>query len=190
MTSPQTVIREVFMTNTYTFSVLSFESIRSFASLAFATSAIATAMCTTACSVGAGDGGNPLPAVPHESFDNKVAGPALEGSWSSACKADFGTQFRQLKINFTGQKVIRSDNAYNDPNCLQLAYKSEQRGVYRYAANTPYNGFAVDYQFNIGNGVTQITGEELLLENNQLYLSQFKNGFGSIDKSYPMTNDQ
>ncbi len=148
--------------------------------------AVLSALLMSACSHSASD----VPDLfPKEAFNNKVVGPAVEGSWSSQCNPDFGTQFRQLKASFQGQTVTRTDNQYADKDCTQITNKSEMKGVFRWADKTSYGGFVIDYHFDLGGGVTQIISEEILIENSQLYLSRFAIGFGSMDKSFPMTKD-
>ncbi len=149
--------------------------------------AILSTLLMSACSakVSGGDAPSVPPVAP---FGNKITGPVVEGSWSSQCVMWFNS-YHQRKMTFTGQQIFRVDNDYSDKDCTQLTNKDEVRGVFRWVDKTSYGGYSMDYRLDIGQGVTQITGEELLIENNLMYLSGFQVGFGSIDKALPMSKD-
>ncbi len=152
----------------------------------FAVAALST-LLMSACSV---HSSSDAPSVlPKEAFDNKVVGPNIEGAWTSNCFQDFGSKHRQFKAVFQGQNIVRSDSEFADKECTHLLKKSELKGVFRYSDKTSYGGYVVDYHFDLGQGITEITAEEILLENNSLYISGFMVGFGSIDKTRPMTKD-
>ena len=154
----------------------------------FLGTAILSNFCLGACSAKVSGASDSVPPLHSESFDNKIAGPSVEGLWSSACLPDYD-QFRQIKVTFQGQNISRISNEYSDSACTQIKHKSELKGLFRWTEKTAYGGFALDYRFDLGGGVTQITGEEILIENATLYLSDFKIGFASIDKTFPLVKD-
>lgn len=139
---------------------------------------------------------SPFAKVQPEKFEDKVTGPDVEGTWASLCTYDEGSQYndkdsqyRVRKIVFDKNKVVRIDNTYFDKECRKIKTTSELKGVYRWGNVTSYGGYLVDYRFDLGNGITSITAEEVLIEKGVMYLSDFYIGFGSIDKSLPLFHE-
>jgi hypothetical protein len=134
-----------------------------------------------------GGGGDVVPQSSPEVFQHKIAGPDVEGTWASACLFDsYKTKYKQMSIQFIGQSIKRSASLFDDEQCAQVFKKIEDVGTFRWVSPTSYGGFLMDYRLEAGNGVIGITGEELLLEGDVMYLSDFRMGFGSIDRTYPM----
>jgi hypothetical protein len=162
-------------------------------SLSVLLTSAALVMSLAACSVKK-DVSEDLPDIPQnktETFDHLVQGPNLDGTWSSDCVYDSSDRNYNLKqIRFEGQKVTRLHGTYQDRACQTEIKVYEANGKFRYKAATSYGGFEVDYRFDLGGGATQITKEELLLEGENLYLSDFTVGFGVISKDMPLKKIQ
>jgi hypothetical protein len=141
-----------------------------------------------ACSaeVDGGSGGN-TPAQKPVAFPHQVDGPIVEGTWTSACIFDsYESAYKIKRAEFKGQNIVRTANLYSDSSCAQLSKKDEVLGLFRWAKETGYGGFQVDYKLDLGGGWTSNTGEEILIENGSMYLSDFRIGFGRMDKTFPM----
>jgi hypothetical protein len=143
----------------------------------------------SACSVetdGSG-GGGATPEAPKVAFPHQVQGPVVEGTWTSACIYDsLESAYKIKRAEFKGQNIVRTTNLYADSTCTQLSKKDEVFGLFRWAKETGYGGFQVDYKLDLGGGRTSNSKEEILIENELMYLSDFRVGFGRIDKTFPM----
>lgn len=150
-------------------------------------SAVLSTVLLSACSAKIeGGSGDAQPAATEEPFTHKIKGPDVEGQWSSDCVKEREDQYRQRKASFKENNILRSDIIYYDSSCTAIKQKYVTVGTYRWANVTNYGGYVVDYRFDLGNGVTQITGEEILIQGNLMYLSGFSVGYGNIDKTLPM----
>lgn len=135
-----------------------------------------------------GGGGSPgTPSGADANFPHKVTGPDVEGIWTSSCLYDsFQSAYKIMRAEFKGSTVTRSSNTYSDAACTKSVKINESKGIFRWSEATAYGGYKIDYKFDLGNGWTSNTYEEVLLENGNLYLSEFRIGFGTIDKNFPM----
>jgi hypothetical protein len=150
-------------------------------------SALSIAGCSVKASGGDGDPGAQPGGLAAEPFGHKIEGPVVEGLWASECLFDsYKTKYKLQSIQFTGQSIKRDASLYNDAKCTEVFKKVESVGNFRWVSQTSYGGFLMDYRLDAGNGGTVITGEELLIEGDTMYLSDYHMGFGSIDKNYPM----
>lgn len=132
-----------------------------------------------------GDAASPAPIK--EAFENKIKGPDVEGVWTSTCLYDsFEGAYKVMRAEFKGATLQRSSNLYSDNGCKQISKKVEVKGIFRWAQTTTYGGFQVDYKLDLGNGWTSNTKEEVFVDKDVMYLSEYRVGFGFIDKSFPM----
>lgn len=114
-------------------------------------------------------------------------GPNVQGKWSTGCVYDANfAEYRLRELTFKGSSVVRKDNLYTDSTCVTLAKQEEAHGKFSWGDKTSYGGYQIDYRFDLGNGWWQMTHEELLLENDVMYISDFYSGWGSISKDFPM----
>jgi hypothetical protein len=144
------------------------------------------ALILSACSAKIDGGSNSLPTV-QAPFAHKITGPDVEGAWTSECRIDsISNKYKVFSAEFSAQNVKRSANLFSDNKCTQIYERNEDTGLFRWVDKTNYSGFQVDYKFDLGNGVTANTKEEILVEKDLMYLSDFRIGFGIIDKSFPM----
>lgn len=143
----------------------------------------------SACSVemDGGSGKNTPANKPSAAFPHQIDGPVVEGVWTSACIYEsFDSAYKIKRAEFKEQNIVRSANQYSDSSCTKLSKKDEVLGLFRWAKETGYGGFQVDYKLDLGGGWTSNSKEEILIENGLMHLSDFRVGFGRIDKSFPM----
>lgn len=153
----------------------------------FSALALALAACSAKVS---GNGSSPDIKIPSidEGFAHKITGPEVSGSWSSDCVFDdLEEKYHVKRISFVDNKVERVVTYFSDMSCEKKLSTSDLRGFFRWVDVTSYGGYLMDYRFDLGNGGYSMTAEEILIENGKLYLSDFRSGFGQIDKSVQLT---
>ena len=142
-----------------------------------------SALSVAACSPTFNSDPAPTPS-PSADFQDLIQGPNLEGEWQSACSYVSSEDAYHLKsLSIKGKDVVRVDSIFTESSCRIFLKKLEDKGKFRWVKTTTYGGYQVEYRFSLGLGSYSIGKEELLVEGNQLYLSDFHVGFGSIDKS-------
>ena len=126
-------------------------------------------------------------------LQSKIQGPTVTGKWESHCVYNYNEDvYRKKTAEFTDNNVVRTDMHYSDKDCLHELAKSGSKyhGTYAWDSKTTYGGYLIMYRFDLGNGWSQDINEELLIENDFLYLSDFSTGFGIISHDLPLSKIQ
>ena len=124
--------------------------------------------------VKAGGGGG---APPVQTFDHVVPGPSLDGVWQSSCvDDDWSDEYSVFKIVFKGQDVVREETKFSDPACTNQVKNMVNTGRFRYMEKFVGDIYQVGYWFDSG----VITGDNLVLIANQLWISNRRIGSGSM----------
>ena len=132
-----------------------------------------------------GGSGNPSPVV--NPLEDKVAGPNIEGSWQSSCRENYGAnQYEITSMTIVGQSVERKVAAYTDTGCSISTTVKNWKGAFHYVAKYGADVFEVEYLINLGNGATQFTGENIKLDQNKLWISEYYIG-ESVTPTLPLT---
>jgi hypothetical protein len=135
-------------------------------------SVIGLALGTSACSIKASGAGD-APSVPQE---KPVNGPDLTGSWSSGCQqTEFG-EYKTFDIVFTSNVVSRKSSTYSDSQCASAQGNKTDSGTFKYIAANKDGSYNVQYKIPLGNGVSALPEEKVLLDNGVLYVSDFALG--------------
>jgi hypothetical protein len=136
-------------------------------------SGLGLALGLSACSIKAAGGGGDAPAIPQEKV---VKGPDLTGSWSSGCQqTEFG-EYKTFDIVFTANVVSRKSATYSEAQCTSVQDTKTDNGTYKYLAANKDGSYNVQYRIPLGNGVSALPEEKILLDNGVLYVSDFALG--------------
>ncbi len=130
-----------------------------------------------ACSASV-DGGSPVPSVtPKEKA--QVAGPNLDGVWASSCLEDsFDRGSKKITMVIKDKSVHRTTEKFLDLNCTRAGEVIVQAGSFTFQKQYAKEIYEVEYRFDLGNGVTSITFENLRLADKILWIGEFYSGDG------------
>jgi hypothetical protein len=140
---------------------------------------LAAVVALSACNIKLKGKDEPKGPPPEE----KVEGPNIEGQWLSACESNFREGgYRVLDVTYGPATASRKSHLYHDIQCQQLSKTEVKEGTYKYTAANKDGSYTVEYRIPIGNGWFSLPKENILLENNTLFISDFVIGDG-INKS-------
>jgi len=147
---------------------------------------IGVALLVSACSVKGGDNGAPLTSDPFNG-KTRIAGPQVEGEWASGCVLGSGGTHRQVAIKFQGGKFERVETDYSDSACLQSAKTTAFKGTFIFSKQNADNSYQIEYAIAMDNGWTQLTEEKLILENDDIFISEFQIGeLATVNRQMPL----
>ncbi len=136
--------------------------------------------------VGGAPGGG-VPSGPTKA--DAVSGPSLDGDWTSSCVQEtiflngrFVDGSAIIKMKIKGREVSRLTTEYSDRSCYTVASEKEKKGSFRYIEAKANGVYRVEYQFALGNGVTELPEEDIQLKDGVLAISNF-----NIPLNYKLT---
>jgi hypothetical protein len=120
--------------------------------------------------------GNSKPATPLKPA-NKVQGPEITGEWISACLTKTGGRSRMLKVVVgVSQEVTRHERVFADGLCRDLEKDTTWKGSFTFSEKRANDIYTLEYRIDRGQGLTQISYENIRRQGNFLYLSEFAIG--------------
>lgn len=141
-----------------------------------------------ACSAKIEGGEAPTPP-PRDRFEGKarIQGPAVEGQWSSNCIYYSTKSSRMISFSFVGQNVTRTSEMFSDGYCQKSQKKDTQVGQFIFSKSYKDGRYEISYAFDAGAGWILYTEENLVLENGELYVSDFRTGeYGDVNQDLRM----
>ncbi len=111
-----------------------------------------------------------------KTFEHKVAGPNLDGTWVSSCLVEEGSRSYKLTYKIIGQEVNWLKEEFQDTRCYTSFKKTEYAGQFRYNKKINSDIFEVEYYLKNSAETANIhfySYENLKLANGALYVSEF-----------------
>ena len=71
---------------------------------------------------------------------------------------------------------MRNEYDYTDSSCRTLATTVAYHGKFRFIDSYSSGNYNIEYAFDVGNGITSFPQEDLMVSNNQLFVSDFVAG--------------
>lgn len=150
-------------------------------------SVVLSAVALNACSVklkGSGSGGDPSPSPKLKGFFGdetpSVSGPDIAGDWASKCNSNWKSEgtYRKFLIKYTADRAERTTATYQDSKCEKQIELKTYSGPYRFIAQLSDDIYTVQYAFELGSGVHQLTQENVKLKDDKLYIADYASGEG------------
>lgn len=134
---------------------------------------IACALGFAACGVKV----TPSGGAPAKVVDKGIAGPDISGDWASGCEADWRSNgWMTLEISYKEKTVSRRTRTFDDRQCTRLVSEKTEDGTFLFKEAYKDGGFALDYRIDLGNGITALPKEKVLLEGDTLYVGDYQVG--------------
>lgn len=106
----------------------------------------------------------------------RIAGPKIEGTWSSGCFSSGTDTSAQMALTFTAEKYSRTTESYEDRWCQKSTAKTVATGDFIFSRQYKDGAFEVTYANEYKPNAHMIMAEKIFVDSDLMFISHFQTG--------------